>query len=355
MTKYDKIFNSTKTTQQSLSPEEAVAAMAVITEIADSSVEEADAEILASIIWDFEVFEDYSEDEMVEMVDRLIGIAEDEGVGTLFNLASKSLTDDLVLDAFTVGVMVSIDEDELIIPKQKQPYLKRLQQALELEDEEAEEIIQDVIAAYQEVEEENEIYSQEEEETTVETDYGHEVYESPSGNFSVPIPVDPEQGGKVESQDGMVRFCDSFGTMLRIDYYPISLQQWEQMESIGQEEYLQSILLNKYVPEAIFTNTPKAEVKYTEYLSSTIEGSYFALIDLPQGATILQPEQGDTATKLDAYRGLLAFICSNYLYIVSSQHSFFNGEKPSSLKEEAEDIKYGILDFVETMEFTETE
>jgi len=353
VTKYEKIFNSTKTTQESLSAEEAVAAIAVVTEMADLSIEEVDGEILASILWDFEVFEDYSEDEIAQIINRLIKIAEQEGVGTLFNVASKSLSDELVLDAFAVGIMVMIDEDDLIIPQEKQPYLKQLQQALDIEDEEASEIIQEVIAAYQEAE--NEIYLDDEENTATVRDYGDEVYESPAGNFVVPIPVDPQQGGKVESQDGVVGFFDSFGTMLRIDYYTISSEQWEQVESIGQEEYLQSILLNKYLPEAIFTNMPKAEVRYTEYLKDAVEGSYFALIDMPQGSTISQSKNNGTATRLDAYRGLLAFMNSNYLYIVSSQHSFLNGEKPTSMKEEAQEIKETLLDFVETIEFTETE
>ncbi|WP_414530158.1 tellurite resistance TerB family protein [Nodularia chucula] len=353
MTQYDKIFNSTKTTEESLSPEEAVAAIAVVTEMADLSIDEVDGEILASILWDFEVFEDYSEDEIAKIVDKLIGIAEKDGLGTLFNIASKNLSDELVLDAFAVGVMVMIDEDDLIIPQQKHPYLKRLQQALDLEDEEAHEIIQEVIAAYQEAE--NEIYLDDEDDTPIVRDYGDEVYESPSGNFSVPIPVDPQQGGKVESQDGKVGFFDHFGTMLRIDYYLISSEQLEEVESIGQEEYLQSILLNKYVPETIFTNMPRAEVRYTEYLKDAFEGSYFALIDMPQGSTISQSTNNGTAARLDAYRGLLAFMHSNYLYIVSSQHSFFNGEKPTAIKEEAEDIKENILEFVETIDFIETE
>ncbi|MEA5582871.1 tellurite resistance TerB family protein [Nodularia harveyana UHCC-0300] len=352
MTQYDKIFNSTKTIEESLNPEEAVAAIAVVTEMADLSIDEVDGEVLASILWDFEVFEDYSEEEIAQIVDRLIGIAEKHGIGTLFNIASKSLSDELILDAFAVGVMVMIDEDDLIIPQQKHPYLKQLQHALDLEDEEAHEIIQEVIAAYQEAE--NEIYL-DDEDTVIIRDYGDEIYESPAGNFSVPIPVDPQQGGKVETQDGVVGFFDHFGTMLRIDYSPISSEQLEQVESIGQEEYLQSILLNKYVPETIFANMPKAEVRYTEYLKDAIEGSYFALIDMPHGSTISQSTNNGTATRLDAYRGAIAFMHSNYLYIVSSQHSFFHGEKPTSIKEEAEEIKENILDFVETIDFIETE
>lgn len=354
MTKYDKIFNSKKTTNKLLSLDEAVAAIAVVTEMADSSVEKVDAEVLASILWDFEVFDnDYSEDQIVEILDRLIEIAEEEGVGTLYNLASTSLSDERVLDAFATGVMVSVDEEELSIARHKQSYLKQLQQALEVEDEEAEEIIQDIIAAYEESE--NEIYLDDEEDTVIVRDYGDEVYESPAGNFLVPIPVDPEQGGKVESQEGVVSFVDNFGTMLRIDYYRISLEEWEEVESIGQEEYLQSILLNKYVPEVIFRNTPEAEVRYSEYLPKVMEGSYFALIDMPVDSASSKLQYNHTVNELKAYRGLLAFLNFNHLYIVSSQHSLFKNEKPISPQEEVEDIRYGILDFVETMKFTETE
>ncbi|WP_414565897.1 MULTISPECIES: hypothetical protein [unclassified Anabaena] len=348
MTKYDKIFNSSQVSKETLSPEEAVAAIATITAIAHASVDEVDVENLVSILWEFEVFEEYSADEIVEIVDKLIGIAEDEGLGSLFNLANESLSDDLVLDAFAAGVIVVIDEEELVIPKQKQPYLKKLQEALELEDEETQEIIQEVIAALEEAE--NEEYF--DDDDTVVKDYGDDVYESPSGNFSVPIPVDPQQGGKVNSQEGLAAFSDDFGTFLRIDYYSIPSDQLEELESIGQEEYLQSLLVNKYLPQAIFSNVPKAEVKYTEYLADKIEGSYFVLVHMPQGSTISQQENNGTATKLDAYRGLLAFMNTNYVYIVSSQHNFFNGEMPTSIAEEAKDIQENILDFVETIEFS---
>ncbi|MBH8563603.1 hypothetical protein I8748_15630 [Nostoc sp. CENA67] len=346
MTNYDKIFNSSEISQEPLSPEEAVAAIAVVTAIADSSVEEADPEILASILWEFEIFEEYSEDELTEIVDRLIGIAEDEGLGALFNAASKALSEDLVLDGFAAGIIVLIDEEELVIPKQKQPYIKKLQQALELEDEEAHEIIQEVIAAFQEAED------FEDDDTLGVEDYSEGVYESPLGNFTVPIPVDPQQGGKVQSQEGVVGFSDDFGTLLRIDYYAIPPEQLEELESIELEEYFHSILVDKYVPQAILANVPNAEVKYTEYLQDTLGGAYFVLVDMPKGSTISQQENNGTSNRLDAYRGLLGFINAEFLYIVSSQRSFFKDEPPGSLEEEVEEIKERILEFVDTIEFT---
>ncbi|MCC5647523.1 hypothetical protein LC607_32375 [Nostoc sp. CHAB 5824] len=347
MTKYDKVFNSPKTSEESLSPEEAVAAIATVTAIADSSIEDVDAESLAGILWEFEVFEEYSEDEIAEIVDRLISIAEEEGIGPLFNVAKVSLSDELVLDGFAAGVIVLLD-DELTIPKSKQAYLKKLQAALELEDEEAEEIIKEVIAAFKEAEEE---YADDEDETVVIEDFSEQTYQSPLGNFTVPIPVDPQQGGRIQSQEGVVGFSDDVGTLLRIDYYPFPLEQLEELESVGQEEYLQIILVEKYVPQAIFANVPDASVEYTEYLEDTLRGAYYVLIDMPKGSTISKQENNGTAIRLDAYRGLLTFISGEFLYIVSSQHSFINGETPDSLEEEAEDIKESILEFVETIEF----
>jgi hypothetical protein len=348
MSKYDKIFNSSERSEESLSPEEAVAAIATVTAIADLSVEDVDAESLAGILWEFEVFEEYSEDEITEIVDRLIGIAEDEGLGVLFNTAKVSLSDELVLDGFAAGVIVLLD-DALTIPKQKQAYLKKLQTALELEDEEADEIIKEVIAAFEEAEEEE--YEDDEDETVVIEDYTQQTYESPLGNFTVTIPVDPQQGGRIQSQEGVVGFSDDIGTLLRIDYYPFPPQQLEEMESVGQQEYLQSILVEKYVPQAIFANVPDASVQYTEYLQDSLEGAYYVLIDMPKGSTISKQENNGTAIRLDAYRGLLAFISGEFLYIVSSQHSFLNGETPNSIEEEAEYIKENILEFVETIEF----
>ncbi|MEH1823318.1 MAG: hypothetical protein V7L31_30320 [Nostoc sp.] len=351
MTKYDKVFNSPKTSEESLSPEEAVAAIATVTAIADSVIDEVDAESLAGILWEFEVFEEYSEDEITEIVDRLISIAEEEGIGPLFNVAKVSLSDELVLDGFAAGVIVLLD-DELAIPKPKQAYLKKLQAALELEDEEAEEIIKEVIAAFKEAEDEE--YADDDEdddETVVIEDFSEQAYQSPLGNFTVPIPVDPQQGGRIQSQEGVVGFSDDIGTLLRIDYYPFPLEQLEELEAVGQEEYLQTILVDKYVPQAIFANVPDASVEYTEYLENTLRGAYYVLIDMPKGSTISKQENNGTAIRLDAYRGLLTFIRGEFLYIVSSQHSFINGETPDSVEEEAEDIKESILEFVETIEF----
>jgi hypothetical protein len=346
MSKYDKIFNSKQKSEQSLTPEEAVAAIAVVTAAADSSLEDLVPETISMILWEFEVFEEYSEEEISEIVDRLRAIAEDEGLGTLFSTASDSLSDELILDAFAAGVLMVIDEEELIIPQGKTPLLKRLQQALDLEDEEAQEIIQEVIAAYEEAE--NEEY----EDETVVLDPSLQVYESPLGNFSVSIPVDPQQGGRVQEQEGTVGFSDDYGTLVKIDYYALTPEEEEEIESMGLEKYLQSVLIDKYLPQAISASLPDTKVEHNEYLEDTMDGAYFVLVNLPKGSKTSKQENNGTAIKMDAYRGLLSFFNGEFLYIVSSQRSFLEDETRGSLEEEAEEMKQNILAFVDTIEFT---
>jgi hypothetical protein len=350
MKNYDYIFNSKGIIEESINSDEAVAAIAVISAIVDSSFEDLDTESLAGILWEFQVFDEYLEEEMQETVERLAAIAKEEGLGKLFNTANISLIDEKVLDAFAAGVVMVLDDQTLTIPTQKQPYIQQLQQALELEPTEAEVIIQEVITSIEESDNEEEYPT--EDETIILDEINQQIYKSPLGNFIVPVPVNLEQGGKIQSQEGIVGFSDDVGTLLRIDYYPLPDEYLENIESHGQEKYLHSILIDKYLPQAIFAYLEDAEIKYTEYLQDSLKEYYYVLVDMPKGSTISQQQNNGNAIRLDAYRGLLTFIHADFLYIVSSQRTFFTGETPAPILDEAEDIKQNILEFVETMEFS---
>ncbi|BAZ67251.1 MAG: hypothetical protein KME28_23330 [Pelatocladus maniniholoensis HA4357-MV3] len=352
MGKYDKFFESEEVLEESLNPNEAIAAVAVVTAIADSSIEDVDAELLTDILWGFEIFDEYSDDELLEMIDKLLAFAEDEGVGTLFNTAYECLDDELIPDAFAAGVSMLVDEEDLLIPKGKATLLKKLQQALELEDDEAKEIVEEVITAFEEAEDEDFLDDEEDEEDFLESMSSQTIYESPAGNFTVPVPSSLRQGAMIDSQEGIVIFSDDLGSLFRIDYSSLPTQQMYDMESVGQEEYLRSILLNKYVPSAIASNLPDASVDYTEYLSDVLEGAYFTLVNMPEGSTVPKTGNNGTAIKCDAYRGLLAFIDGDFLYIVSSQRSFCDGETPAGVKQEAQNLKQSIISFVDTIEFS---
>lgn len=350
MSKYDYIFKSSALIVESLNAEESVAAIAVITAIIDEGIEDLDVEILADILWEFELFQQYAEEEILETVDRLIEIARNYGLGSLFNAANAGISNEVILDGFAAAIIMLLEAEDLIIPAGKKPYLKELQIALELDDEEAEEIIREVIAAIEAGDEEK--YIEEDYQPVIFNESGEQFYQSPLGNFTVPIPLDSLQGGRIQTEEGMVSFSDDLGTLFRIDYYPLSASQIDDIESEGSEKYLHRILVDRYVPQAIIVNIPHAEVKYTEYLQDSLERYYYVLVDMPQGSTISKQETNGNGIRLDAYRGLLSFVNNEFLYIVSSQRSFLNGEIPDTVKEEAEKIKETILDFVVTIDFT---
>ncbi|MDB9456352.1 tellurite resistance TerB family protein [Dolichospermum circinale] len=350
MTKYDYIFKSKEKIAASLNPEEAVVAIAVITTAVDVGLEDINGEIIADILWEFEIFDEYSEEQMLETVDTLIELAEDAGLGSLFNAANAAISEEVVLDGFAAGVIMLLDAEDLIIPADKKTYLKQLQIALELEDEEAEEIIEEVIAAVQEGDDGE--YLDEEFESIIFNESGEQFYQSPLGNFTVPIPLDSEQGGKIQTDEGMVSFSDDLGTLLRIDYYPLSLEEIKEIKTQGYEAYLHEVIINEYVPQTIISNVPNAEVRHREYWQEPLKRYYYVVLNIP-GATISQQETNGHGIKSDTYRGLLSFVNSECLYIVSSQRSLLNGETLGSVKEEAEKMKQTILNFVETIEFVE--
>ena len=129
-------------------PKEGVVAIAVITTLFDSEISDVDIYHLVDKLWKTELFDDYSGDELLTMVERFLDIAEDKGLGILFNAAYASLSDDLVPDAFAIAVTMLVD-DSGVIPTQKKDFIQELQQALELEEREAQQIVDEAIADWQ--------------------------------------------------------------------------------------------------------------------------------------------------------------------------------------------------------------
>jgi hypothetical protein len=354
MNQYDRIFNSEETSTEGLSPEEGVAAIAVITVISNSKLSDVNTDYLIDLLWETELFDDYSEEEMTEMVDTLRGLAAQEGLGAMFNAAYDCLPDELLPDAFAAGVMMLVDESGNI-PLEARGFLKELQQSLEIEDEEAKTIIDEVVAILNEADEEE--YEEEEgleaEEEENESDKSNSViYQSPAGNFSVPVPVDSKKGGSIEEQEGVVGFADDFGRLLRIDYYPISAEEADKMESLGEEDYLNFFLVDSYVDQAILTNIPNSKIEYREYLKDAMEGSYFVVVNMPHGSTISVQKNDNMSVRLDALRGLIAFPVDDFLYVISCQRTFLKGETPAPIEQEVEGLKTQLLNFIDTVEFT---
>lgn len=350
MAQYDDIFHAAGVSSEELTAEEAVAAIAVVIAAVDTSLDELDVDFLADVLWEFDIFEEYSNDDLLDILDRVLEIAEEEKLGVMFNTANKYIGEELVLDAFGVGVSVLVDEETFSIPLSKMPLLKELQKTLGVEETEAGELIDEVIAAIQEAETS---YFDDEYETIILENFHDKVYRSPLGNFRLEIPVLVEKGGKIQFKEGMVEFSDNFGTLLRIDYYSISRKEAKKLQSLGLKKYLPHVLLDKYVPWGIAANLPKSTVQHSEFIEQVMSGAYFALIHMPNVATVTHQESNGSGAKKNAYRGLLIFKKHNFLYVVSKQNYLQDSKNFEDIKQQAETTKQKIIEFIDTIEFFE--
>jgi hypothetical protein len=152
MPKYENILNnSDEFTDVKLTPAEGIAAIAVVALLADRPDAELPAEYIIDILRDFEIFDEYSDDDLLNSIEKLMEIVDTEGLGALFNAADdvEVISDDLVIDAYAMAVATLIDEKTLQIPPNKQVFMKELREALDVDDEEAASVLADVVNTLQ--------------------------------------------------------------------------------------------------------------------------------------------------------------------------------------------------------------
>jgi hypothetical protein len=152
MRKYENILNnSDEFTDVKLTPAEGIAAMALIALLADRPDAEIPADDLIDVFTAFETFDDYTEEDLLTMVGKLTEIIDQEGLGALFNAADdvEVISDDLVPDAYAMAVATLMDDETLSIPVAKIAFLQELQVALDVDNEEAAAILDDVVATLQ--------------------------------------------------------------------------------------------------------------------------------------------------------------------------------------------------------------
>jgi hypothetical protein len=152
MRKYENILNnSDEFTDVKLTPAEGIAAIALISLLADRPDAEIPADDLIDIFTAFETFDDYTEEDLLAMITKLTEIIDQEGLGALFNAADdvEVISDDLVPDAYAMAVATLIDDETLAIPPAKAAFMQELQVALDVDNDEATAIFDDVVATLQ--------------------------------------------------------------------------------------------------------------------------------------------------------------------------------------------------------------
>ncbi len=134
---------------QELTPEEAIAAIGIVTMAADAAIEEVEAETLVAILAEIEVFENYSEEEVEAIFDKISSIAQEEGVEALLNSSLEALPNQDLREAalMTAFLIVSSDDD---IPDSEEEYLTALQGLLGISDDRYDEIIDELFTEEEE-------------------------------------------------------------------------------------------------------------------------------------------------------------------------------------------------------------
>jgi hypothetical protein len=152
MPKYDSIFNAEEYTDEPLNEAEGLASIVLIAALADNPQDLVAPDLFLDILADFDLYAEYSEEDLLSMVDSLTAIAADKGLGALFNAADEAIPDDLVPDAYAAAMLAKMNPDTGEIPANALVFLKELQAVLDIDDEEAAEVTAEVQKAFEQVE-----------------------------------------------------------------------------------------------------------------------------------------------------------------------------------------------------------
>lgn len=144
------------TSSVALEPEVAIAIIGLFSAAADgegitSTEEYALSEFLSGV----GLFEDYSEEDFEDLTAQVVSLIEEEDPEELVAQAIDSLPNEGYREAayITAILVVGIDEE---VPEAEQDYISELQGALNISDERAQELIDELFGEYDEDEEEEE-------------------------------------------------------------------------------------------------------------------------------------------------------------------------------------------------------
>jgi len=145
-------------------------------------------------------------------------------------------------------------------------------------------------------------------------------YISPSGTFSVTIPVLPQLGGVVTDTTNVVTFQDSFFTHISIAAFPMDATEKWKLETNGPKDYLKDFFV-QYVLHDFFRTNPKAKVdENARFVPSIFGGAFITFISLPGGSMFYNPEyQIAAAAPPVARRGNMLFVKNQYVFVISTE------------------------------------
>ncbi|MFN6530069.1 tellurite resistance TerB family protein [Nostoc sp. ChiSLP03a] len=137
-----------------LEPEVAIAILGLFSAAADGEgISSKEEYALSEFLSRVDLFEDYSEEDFEELTEKVVSLIEEEEPEDLIAQSIESLPNRNYREAayITAILVVGIDEE---VPENEQDYISELQEALNISDERAQELIDAVFGEEDEEEEE---------------------------------------------------------------------------------------------------------------------------------------------------------------------------------------------------------
>lgn len=139
MGRYDAIFAAEEELDTALTADEAILGIAIVAFLCDGEVLDEEAVAIQEIATGYGLLEDYETEEIQAIIDKLFAIASEQSLGSLLNISLNSLPEDWTETAFEVAATIVLSDEA--VDKSEDSFLEALAEALELDQETAQGII----------------------------------------------------------------------------------------------------------------------------------------------------------------------------------------------------------------------
>jgi hypothetical protein len=142
-------------------------------------------------------------------------------------------------------------------------------------------------------------------------------YLSPTGLFTVRIPVLPELGGDITDTPNVVTFQDDFNLYISIAAFPQdATQRWEN-STRGTKDYLIYFFSN-YVLADFKRAFPGVQIESAKFVPGAMEGSLLTYLLIPGGTMFPERVAQIAADRVPvAKRGNFLFVRNSHVFVVS--------------------------------------
>ncbi|HEY4990160.1 MAG TPA: hypothetical protein VII09_10155 [Opitutaceae bacterium] len=180
------------------------------------------------------------------------------------------------------------------------------------------------------------------------------VYTSPTGAFTMEIPVLPALGGQVRDTENVVTFRDNYGLQISVGAFAQDATLRWELSTRGTKDYL-VYFFGSYVLPDFKRFCADTRVESAAFAPDLLDGVLFSYILMPGGSMFdSHPTFGTPAAPAVAKRGNVIFVKNAYTFVISTELSERVTEGSSYGKSEAEQdqiLRARLVDVIKKMQF----